>query len=240
MPGPFDPRNALNRMLSADIPDVRLPTLPPAVTDTDRLPFVPCPIRQRTLESDSHSVPSHPVCPTRYPTVCPAVPIEPPYTVTLADPVPWFALPTTLNAPMSLDIPSVMLPTRPPTVIITRELPFAMTPTRHLTELSDPHTVTSHPLTPVDPPAVPPAAPNPAPCTVTLIDPVPATFRLPITLNLPESALYTSVRLPTEPPTVTIARLVLPPPCPTRQRTPVSDSHVVISPALTPTLKAPL
>ena len=83
--------------------DMLLPRSP-AVSDTRRVPGAPCPTRHRTDVSDSHSVPSHPVCPDRTIAVIPTSPRLDPCTVTDADPVPaLFALRVMLSPAMSTD-----------------------------------------------------------------------------------------------------------------------------------------
>ena len=54
---------------STDHTSVTLPALDPAVTDTRRVPIDPCAIWHLIDVSDSHSVASHAVCPTRVPAV---------------------------------------------------------------------------------------------------------------------------------------------------------------------------
>ena len=57
----------------------------------------------------------------------------------------------------------------------------------HLTDVSDSHSVPSHPVCPIRPTAVTPTSPSPAPCTVTDADPVPARFSRLDMLMLPDS-----------------------------------------------------
>ena len=52
----------------------------------------------------------------------------------------------------------------------------------HRTDVSDSHSVPSHPVCPSRAIAVYATSPSPAPCTVTDVDPVPARFPLRITL----------------------------------------------------------
>eukprot|EP00961_Rhodomonas_salina_P244129 3298794-Rhodomonas_salina.1 len=54
---------------SVEYTAVALPTRSPAVTDTRRVPLTPLTTRHRIDVSDAHSVPSHPVCPSRTPPV---------------------------------------------------------------------------------------------------------------------------------------------------------------------------
>ncbi|EKX55153.1 hypothetical protein GUITHDRAFT_98935 [Guillardia theta CCMP2712] len=74
-----------------------------------------CPALQMTAESDSHSDPSHELCPARTVGLLSELPSCPPTTVTCADPVAaWFDLPShELTAPSSHDSCSVTLPTDP-------------------------------------------------------------------------------------------------------------------------------
>ena len=74
--------------------------------------------------SDSHSVPSHPVCPDRTIAVIPTSPRLDPCTVTDADPVPAaFPRCITLNIASRTEYASDMLPPRSPAVITTRRVP---------------------------------------------------------------------------------------------------------------------
>ncbi len=73
---------------SIEYPSVMLPPRSPTVTTAAAVPRVPCPpVMHRTDVSDSHSVPSHPVCPPRPIAVSPTSPSPDPCTVTDADPV---------------------------------------------------------------------------------------------------------------------------------------------------------
>jgi len=72
-----------------------------------------------------------------------------PCTVADVNPVPalfWRRI--TLSPPRSDDHVCVVLPPRPPTVITTRLVPQAPCAVRHLTEVSDSHSVDSHPVCP--------------------------------------------------------------------------------------------
>ena len=103
----------------------RLPRRLPAVITTRRVPRVPRPAKQRNDVSDSHSVPSHPVCPARTIAVIPTSPTPAPCTVTDPDPVPaLFLPPITLILPVSTEYPSDMLPDRSPIVITPRRVPL--------------------------------------------------------------------------------------------------------------------
>ena len=89
---------------SADHAWLALPDRSPAVITTRRVPRAPCPTMHRTDVSDSHSVPSHPVCPSRAIAVYATSPRLAPCTVTDADPVPARLYPRlTLTAPTSTE-----------------------------------------------------------------------------------------------------------------------------------------
>ena len=152
-----------------------LPDRSPAVITTRRVPQFPSrPIRHRTDVSDSHSVPSHPVVPDRTIDVYPACPRLPPCNVTDPDPVPpRFDFFCPLSVPASNDIPMLPVPNLLSSVATTRRVPFAPLPTRHRTDVSDSHSVPSHPVSPDRTIDVYPARASPAPRTVTDPDPVP-------------------------------------------------------------------
>ena len=82
----------------------------------------------------------------------------------------------TLNVPTSTDHPCVLLPPRSPTVITSRRVPRAPRVTLHLTDVSDSHSVASHPVCPSRARPVCVSSPIPAPCNVTDASPVPAPF----------------------------------------------------------------
>ncbi len=87
VPPLFDLLKALADPLSAENGDDALPTLLPAVKTALRLPDTTCPTWQRTDESESHTVPSHPVFPTRTAPVLLQRPTPAPCRDTLMDPV---------------------------------------------------------------------------------------------------------------------------------------------------------
>jgi len=97
-----------------------------------------------------------------------------PWTVTDADPVPArFDPSVTLILPESTEYIALPLPPCPPAVITARRVPWIPPPTRHRTDVSDSHSVPSHPVCPMRPSAVNATSPRPDPCTVTDADPVP-------------------------------------------------------------------
>ena len=74
--------------LSTEKMAVELPDRSPAVITTRRVPRAPCPTMHRTDVSDSHSVPSHPVCPSLIIAVYASSPRLAPFTVIDRAPVP--------------------------------------------------------------------------------------------------------------------------------------------------------
>ena len=159
----------------------------PAVTTPRRDPPKLCPTMHRTELSDTHSVASHPVCPSRALNVYPALPpMLPPCTVIDAPPAPTTLIPTTTLIPApSTDHASVTLPDCIPAVTTPRRDPPKLCPTMHRTELSDTHSVASHPVCPSRAlnvyPALPPMLP---PCTVIDAPPAPTTL-IPTTTLIP-------------------------------------------------------
>src|SRR6056300_1625463 len=101
-----------------------------------------------------------------------------------------------------MDHASVMLPPCSPAVIVTRRVPSIPTDTWHLTEVSDSHPVASHPVDPCRTWLLYPTSPNPTPCTVMLLDPVPAALLFIKVLTTATSAETASVMLPMVDPTV--------------------------------------
>ena len=97
-------RAALTIPTSYDQEALALPSLLPTVITTRRVPRVPCPAMHLTDVSDSHSVPSHIVLPSRARPVYVASPRLDPCIVTETDPVPAaFIRLATLNAGTSTD-----------------------------------------------------------------------------------------------------------------------------------------
>ena len=116
------------------------------------MPLVPSDVRHRTAVSDTHSVDSHPVPPTRAASVYVASPKPCPCTVTLADPVPArFVRVAALTVARSTDHASVAVPARSPAVITSRRVLRAPSVVRHRTDVSDHHSVDSHPVPPSRP-----------------------------------------------------------------------------------------
>ena len=165
-----------------------VPPLCPAVIATILVPRAACPIMHLTDVSDSHSVPSHPVCPSLPMLVYATSPRPAPCTVTDAEPVPaLFRRWSTLRSEESDVHAWLTLPCLSPAVITTRRVPRPPCPAMHLTDVSDSHSVPSHPVCPGRPSAVSASSPRPAPCTVTDADPVPARLYPRLTLTAPTS-----------------------------------------------------
>ena len=167
----------------------------------------------------------------RPPAECACVPMPLPCTVIRAEPVPArFTLRTTLRPATSNDQPTVTLPTRPPCVRTRRRDPAAPPTTRHVTDVSESHSVISHFVDPALATPVVCTAPMFVPCTVTSTDPVPARFAARSTL-----ALVASTENPwlTDPPCVPTLITTRPDPrafdALMRHFTDVSDCHPVLS-----------
>eukprot|EP00277_Geminigera_cryophila_P005018 CAMPEP_0179429170 /NCGR_PEP_ID=MMETSP0799-20121207/14629_1 /TAXON_ID=46947 /ORGANISM="Geminigera cryophila, Strain CCMP2564" /LENGTH=242 /DNA_ID=CAMNT_0021204971 /DNA_START=507 /DNA_END=1231 /DNA_ORIENTATION=- len=157
----------------------------------------------RTDVSDSHSVPSHPVCPARAPAVMTTSPRPAPCTVTKDDPVA-AAVKVMDHAHRDsiyrhFDAPS-------PSTLVSRQddAPSASSsiPIMHRTEVSDSHSVPSQPVCAPRPMAVKADTLQPAPCTVTDADPVPAILLKVPVRRLPTSAENICDMLPARAPTV--------------------------------------
>ena len=121
VPARFDLRVVLAMGISSDTAIVKLPPLCPTVITDRRLRPAPCPVRHTTDVSDSQSVPSHPVCPSRPRVVDAASPSPAPCnrTAVMPDP-PWLPRPATLTPPTSNDHAADALPPRIPLVITAR------------------------------------------------------------------------------------------------------------------------
>ena len=105
------------------------PACPPAVNTAVFVPRAPKFAMHRAEVSDSHFVPSHPVCPPLTKAVSDARPNPDPCTVTDADPVPTRLLRDTADKPwISNEHPSVLLPLRSPIVTTAEALPRALCP----------------------------------------------------------------------------------------------------------------
>jgi hypothetical protein len=157
-------------------------------------------------------------------------PIDEPWTVTDAHPLPArFVLCDALKLDKSIQKTDDRLPPRCPADITTRCVPLAPCPTLHCTDVSDLHSVLSHLDCPRRIIAVMATIPNPAPCTVTDAEPVPARFNRLNTRMLPRSTEYTALRLPERSPAVMTTRRVPLAAAPSKHLTDVSDRHSVAS-----------
>jgi len=126
-----------------------------------------------------------------------------PCTVNEADPVPaLFSRRITLNNPKSIENACDMLPDRSPEVNNIRRLAPAPCPVRHRMDVSDSHSVPSHPVCPDRTMAVNATSPRLDPCTVTAADPVPALFSRRITLSKTKTPEKACDRVPDRSPTV--------------------------------------
>ena len=127
-----------------------------------------------------------------------------------------------------------MLPPRSPAVMASLCDPDRPDPILHRTDVSDSHSLDSHPLPAFRAIDDHPASPIPAPATLRLADPVAARFIPRTELEPPPSADTALVVLPCRSPAVTLTALVPPSPDPTPHRTDVSDSHPLLSHTLLP------
>jgi len=240
-PARFCRRITLNDPESTDHACVTLPPRSPAVITIRRVPRPPCVTRHLTDVSDSHSVASHPVCPSRARTVYVTSPMLAPWIVTDAEPVPArFCRRITLNDLKSTDHACVTLPPRCPAVITTRCVPRPPCVTMHLTDVSDSHSVASHPVCPSRARPVYVTSPMLFPWIVTDAEPVPARFCRRITLNDLKSIDHACVTLPVRSPAVITTRREPQPSCVTRHLTDVSDSHSVASHPVCPSRARPV
>lgn len=126
------------------------------------------------------------------------------------------------------------LPVRSPAVTVVCRLPLSDDQPRHRTELSDAHSVASHPVPPCRCPALRSASPNIPPCNVTRAEPVAAPFPLALPLAMLPSKEWVAVMLPALPPTVSLALKLSLTPAATRDIVVVSDAHAVRSHADAP------
>ena len=139
--------------------------------------------------SDAHAVASQLVRLVRATPVDDQVPMQPPSTVTLVEPVAArFVLPKALTECFAADSPCVTDPVRTPTDIDARQLPLPLMAAKLRTDVSDSHELCSARLAPTRAPTLVDSSPNPAPCTVTLLEPVDATLLRPTMLAIGDDA----------------------------------------------------
>ena len=113
----------------------------------------------------------------------------PPCTVTLVEPVAaMFITPTALAEGFAAESPCVRDPVRTPTDIAARQLPLPPMATKLRTDVSDSHVLCSARLPPPRAPTLVDSRPNPAPCTVTLLEPVDAALLRPTMLDVGDDA----------------------------------------------------
>ena len=134
----------------------------------------------------------------------------------------------------------MILPARMPVVIEILREPITPCPDWHRTELSDSHVVRSHAVPPARIAPVNVATPRFAPWTVMLADPVAALFARRTTLSMPMSMENETLWLPTLRPTVSDICRDPPTLLPTLHLIDESDSQVVRSHAVSPTLIEPV
>jgi len=215
---------------STDHAWLTLPLRWPTVITTCRVPCDPYPTRHLIDVSDTHSVASHPVRDKRALLVSRAKDMPVPCTVIEIEPIPArLPLRDRLTASTSADQAWLVLPRCDPTVITTRRVPKDPRLRRHRTDVSDSQSVPSHPVCPVRPLAVCRTIPNPAPCTVTDAEPVPARLEMRSLLTTSMSTDQAWLMLPARDPAVKTILLVPCSPSATRHRTDVSDSQSVPS-----------
>ena len=142
----------------------------------------------------------------------------------------------TLKLPTSTDITPDALLTPTPMLTETRNVPNTPEPAWQRTELSDAHVVLSQEVCDTLPDPLYAASPMPNPCRVTLAEPVVAWFTRRRELAPAESAEYATLTLPTRCPTLTDPSRLPVTPDPAWHRADVSDSHVVRSQPVWPTI----
>ena len=145
---------------------------------------------------------------------------------------------TVLISRVSIECPSDMLPPRPTAVTVTPRVACEPLPIMHVTDVSDLHSVPSHPVIPIRPDTLAVIRPKGPPCTVTHTDPVPIPLDPSEETKLEVSIEYADDVLPIWRPNVIVIRSVPPaPPCPASPLTDDADSHAVplhaVCPALT-------
>ena len=156
-----------------------------------------------------------------------------PYRVTLIDPVPGrFTRAILLTSSRSVDKAFVSEDDCDPAVTTTRRISEPSVPTKHLEDVSEPHSVASHEVWPTRDIDVRENVPSPLPYTVTLAEPVPKRLvdSPELTTTIPKETASDSEAdtLPTETATCTLCETDEP----ARHRADVSDSHSVPSHAV--------
>ncbi len=121
------------------------------------------------------------------------------------------------------------LPALTPDVTNSLSDPSAPFATKHRTDVSDTHSLASHPVPPIRPDWLDSQLPIPPPCTVTDVLPVPGRLATSTLDDDGRSADTASVIDPARAPTVISTRNVPSSPLDCWQTTDVSDTHVLAS-----------
>jgi len=194
---------------SVDHACVTLPDRSTAVTTTCLDPCTPYLSLQLTDVSETQSVASHPVCPCRARPVYAILPMLAPCTVTEANAVACrLTACMTLKPGTSVDHACVTLPDLSTAVTTASLDPCMLCPSLHLTEMSETHSVASHPVCPCRARNVYAILPMLAPCTVTKANAVACRLTTCMTLKPGTSVDHACVTLPDSSPAVTTALLV--------------------------------
>ena len=215
-------------LASYDAASVALPTRPPDVTLSRKLPCEPPSMMPTSAESDAHMVASAPDPPSRLAALYPADPKPDPLTdMVLAPRLGWLGA-TALELPRpSYDAASLTLPTRLPDVMPRRSVACDPLTTMPATRVSDAHSVIRAAVPPSRPQALYQLMPKPDPLTDTL--PPPELGWLGAVTLVPPSPSYdaASVTVPTRLPDVTRSRKLPCTPADTMPATDESDAHAV-------------
>ena len=128
-------------------PTVTLPVRCPTVALTRTLPPTPVAARHATDVSEPHELPSHALLPNRADNELDTKPMLAPCTVTLTDPDAALLPARTALKPLDSKVSTtVKVPTCHPALTDTLRLPIAPALSLHCTDVSESHTVSSHPL----------------------------------------------------------------------------------------------
>ena len=226
----FTPRIALEIPITYDRSKLVVPPLDPTVRVDCLLDLNPPEVKHATELSDAHVVASHWLSPNLVVDVFPQMPKPEPRTVTLVPAVTAMLVRgLLLNEGRSCDIVVDKLPTLPLTDTQTRLLLLSVELIRHMIDVSAIHWLLSQSVMPKRVLAVSETWLSPAPCNVTLSDPVENEFTLPSALGPPARKLYISDPLPATSPKVAKTRRDGPVPPVTLHRSALSDSHSVLS-----------
>jgi len=202
--------------MSMENPDVRECRCP-AVIISWRVAPTPIPAKHRIDDSDSHKVDSQPENPCRTADEKAKVEKRPPNKDT-------YAFPSAIDPPRLDPEPKYAASIENPILLVLKHFPAVTTERRlcwipranlHLIDVSESQSVASHPVCPTRPIAVNNTNPIPAPCTVTIADPVPARLARCTVLKVTalkdnSSIMYAWVRLAVRLPTVIAAALAVP------------------------------